>query len=59
MDRSIFRVHRQHERKLSRSSLLRLVHTGQGHLSQRIRFHLHEFQVEFFIHRRDVLSHLE
>ena len=56
---SIFRVHRQHERKLSCSSFLRLVHTGQGHFSQRIRFHIHEFQVEFFIHRRDVLTHLQ
>ena len=57
---SIFRVHRPHERKLSCSSFLRLVHTGQGHFSQRIRFHIHEFQVEkFFIHRRDVLTHLE
>ena len=43
----------------SRSSFLRLVHTGQGHLSQRIRFHIHKFQIEFFIHRNGVLTHLE
>ena len=43
-----FRVHRQHERKLSCSSFLRFVHSGQGHLSQRIRFHIHEFQQELF-----------
>ena len=56
---SIFRVHRQHERKLSCSYFLKFVHSGLGHFSQRICFHNHEFQVEFFIHRRVALTHLE
>ena len=56
---SIFRVHRQHERKLSRSSVLRLVHSSQGQLSQRIHVYIHELYVELFIHNRDVMSHFE
>ena len=56
---SILCMHRQHERQLSRSFLLCLVHSSHGQLSQRIRFHIHKFHIELLITRRDVLSHFE